>query len=75
MAELDRTVTASTAKMGKWQKCENGKNEKMAKMRKWQKCENGKNEKKPTSTQQRTKPVKIAPAPPTHQAKYLRQNK
>lgn len=33
---------------------------------------------KPTSTQQRTKPVKIAPAPPnsTHlQAKYLRQSK
>lgn len=34
---------------------------------------------KPTSTQPRTKPVKIAPAPPnstTHlQAKYLRQSK
>lgn len=61
MAELDRTMTASSSTS-----TPSNRNHK-ARLS------------KPTSTQQRTKPVKIAPAPPnstTHlQAKYLRQNK
>lgn len=61
MAELDRSVTASSTVPST-----SNRNHKARTS-------------KPTSTQPRTKPVKIAPAPPnstTHlQAKYLRQSK
>lgn len=64
MAELDRTVTATPSTPTATPST--NRNQKARTL-------------KPSTTQQRTKPVKIAPAPPNSttnlQAKYLRQSK